>query len=122
MLYLEDLDVYQLSEKLSDLVWYGFDNWPEKVKKTVGYQIVRAADSISANIAEGYGRFSPPERKLFYRYARGSFEETKAWLRKLIRRNIITRETDDYQKIIDELGPKLNAFIRSTQKTGSRDK
>ena len=122
MLYLEDLEVYQLSEKLSDMVWYGFDRWPEKVKKTMGYQIVRAADSISANIAEGYGRYSPPERKLFYRYARGSLEETKAWLRKLIRRNVITDEINEYEKIINELGPKLNAFIRSTQKASPANK
>jgi four helix bundle protein len=53
---------------------------------------------------------------LFYRYARGSFEETKAWLRKLIRRKvIIDREVDKYTQIIDELGPKLNAFIKSTK-------
>ena len=90
---------------------------PLKVQKTVGYQIIRAADSISANLAEGYGRFTPAERKLFYRYARGSFEETKAWLRKLIRREIITNEAPQYKNIIDELGPKLklNAFIRSTK-------
>jgi four helix bundle protein len=86
-----------------------------KVQKTVGYQIIRAADSISANLAEGYGRFTPAERKLFYRYARGSFEETKAWLRKLIRRGIITEEANRYKNIIDELGPKLNAFIKSTK-------
>ena len=55
-------------------------------------------------------------RKLFYRYERGSFEETKAWLRKLIRRKVITdNEVSKYTKIIDELGPKLNAFIRSTK-------
>ena len=43
------------------------------------------------------------------------YEETKAWLRKLIRRKIITGKTvQEYTVIIDELGPKLNAFIRST--------
>ncbi len=110
-----ELDVYKLAEELSDRVWNNFDQWPLKVQKTVGHQIIRAADSISANLAEGYGRFTPAERKLFYRYARGSFEETKAWLRKLIRRGIITEEANRYKNIIDELGPKLNAFIRSTK-------
>ncbi len=56
----------------------------------MGYQIIRSADSIAANIAEGYGRYSPADRKNFYRYARGSFEETKAWLRKAIQRKIIS--------------------------------
>ncbi len=111
-----ELDVYKLAEELSDMIWYAFDKWSEKVKRTVGYQIIKASDSIAANLAEGYGRFTPADRKNFYRYARGSFEETKAWLRKLIRRKVITDgEISDYIKIIDELGPKLNAFIRSTK-------
>ena len=111
-----ELDVYQLAEDLSDRIWNGYDSWPEKVQRTIGYQIIRSADSIAANIAEGYGRFTPADRKLFYRYARGSFEETKAWLRKAIRRKLISPpEVSIYKSIIDELGPKLNAFIRSTK-------
>ncbi len=111
-----ELDVYQLAEDLADKIWNSYDIWPEKAQRTIGYQIIRAADSISANIAEGYGRFTPADRKLFYRYARGSFEETKSWLRKAIRRKLIPHpEVDSYKTIIDELGPKLNAFIRSTQ-------
>jgi four helix bundle protein len=113
---IHELDVYKLSEDLSDLIWYGFDTWPKKVQQTIGYQIIRSVDSIAANIAEGYGRFTPADRKKFYLYARGSFEETKAWLRKLIRRKIIGEsELSEYQRIIDELGPKLNAFIKSTK-------
>ena len=110
-----DLEVYQLAEKISDLIWDDFDAWPEKVKRTIGYQIIRAADSIAVNIAEGYGRFTPADRKTFYRYSRGSFEETKAWLRKLIRRKIITNQIEQYTEIIEALGPKLNAFINSTK-------
>jgi four helix bundle protein len=111
-----ELDIYKLSEELSDLVWYAYDKWSQKVQRTIGYQIIRSSDSIAANLAEGYGRYTPADRKLFYRYARGSFEETKAWLRKLIRRKVIVdREVDKYTQIIDELGPKLNAFIKSTK-------
>ncbi|MCH7733359.1 MAG: four helix bundle protein, partial [Candidatus Marinimicrobia bacterium] len=90
-------DVYKLAEKLSDLIWYAFDEWSKKVQNTIGYQIIRSADSIAANIAEGYGRYTPADRRNFYRYSRGSFlakgvpmgEETKGWLRKLIRRKVI---------------------------------
>lgn len=111
-----ELDVYKLSDQLSDLIWYGYDVWPRKVQHTIGYQIIRSSDSIAANLAEGYGRYTPADRKLFYRYSRGSFEETKAWLRKLMRRKVIKKDQiDDYTNIIDELGPKLNAFIRSTK-------
>ena len=111
-----ELDVYKLAEELSDMIWYAFDEWPKKVQVTIGYQIIKSSDSIAANISEGYGRYTPAGRKLFHRYARGSFEETKAWLRKLIRRIIIKEgEVTNYTKIIDELGPKLNAFINKTK-------
>ncbi|MFA7256552.1 MAG: four helix bundle protein [Kiritimatiellales bacterium] len=110
------LDVYQLAEKLSDMVWYEYDNWSAKAQHTIGYQVIRSSDSIAANLAEGYGRFTPADRKLFYRYARGSFEETKAWLRKALRRKVIApQKSNEFKTVIDELGPKLNAFIRSTK-------
>ena len=111
-----ELDIYKLAETISDKIWYGFDAWPEKVQRTIGYQIIKSSDSIAANLAEGYGRYSPADRKKFYLYSRGSFEETKAWLRKLIRRNILTKvEAEEYTTIINELGPKLNAFINKTK-------
>ena len=111
-----ELDVYKLSEELSDLVWYDYYNWNKKVQNTVGYQIIRASDSITANIAEGYGRYTPADRKRFYIYSRGSFEETKSWLRKLIRRKVLSKsDASKYQIVIDKLGPKLNAFINSTR-------
>jgi four helix bundle protein len=69
-------------------------------------------------LAEGYGRYTSKDKANFYRYSRGSFEETKCWLRKASRRKLITKtEIKNYKKMIDELGPKLNAFIRSTLKS-----
>ena len=111
-----ELDVYRLAEDLSDMIWDDFDKWPVKAQKTIGYQIIDSSDSIAANIAEGYGRHSSADRKKFYYYSRGSFEETKAWLRKAIRRRVITSEKriNEYRNTIDELGPKLNAFINNT--------
>ena len=116
MIDLFELDVYKLSELLPDLVWNEYDERPNIAKKTIGYKIIRSADSIVANIAEGYGRYTPGERKLFYRYARGSFEETICWLRKAIRRKIIVESNvRKFTEMINELGPKLNAFIKSTK-------
>ncbi|MDD5707694.1 MAG: four helix bundle protein [Kiritimatiellae bacterium] len=111
-----ELDVYRLSEELSDLIWNAYDQWDHKVQHTRGLQIVRAADSIAANIAEGYGRYTPADRKKFYLYARGSFEETKCWLRKAFRRKVISdSEIVPYKALVTALGPKLNAFIKSTR-------
>lgn len=44
-----ELDVYKLAEELSDMIWYAFDKWSEKVKRTVGYQIIKASDSIAVH-------------------------------------------------------------------------
>ena len=111
-----ELDVYRLAENLSNMIWYEFDEWNTKVKNTIGYQIIRSSDSIAANIAEGFGRYSTADRKNFYYYARGSFEETKAWLRKASRRGLISEaQIEKYKILIDELGPKLNAFIEKTK-------
>jgi four helix bundle protein len=116
MIALTDLEVYMLSEKLSDKIWQDYDNWPRKAQWTIGLQIIRSSDSIAANIAEGYGRFTPLDRIKFYRYSRGSFEETKAWLRKAFRRKLIENSRmEEYNLIVQELGPKLNAFINATK-------
>ena len=111
-----ELDVYNLAEDLSDMIWYDFDKWSNKVQMTIGYQVIRSSDSIAANIAEGYGRYTPADRKKFYLYSRGSFEETKLWLRKLIRRKVLSESSvAEYKMIIEKFGPKLNAFINSTK-------
>jgi len=114
---IQELDVYKLSESLSDVIWSLYDKWDYKAKHTIGLQVIRSADSIAANLAEGFGRFSAPDRKKFYLYSRGSFEETKCWLRKAIRRKIlIDADEKAISLIVNELGPKLNAFISKTTK------
>jgi four helix bundle protein len=45
------LQVYQLAEKLADKIWQIVQEWNQFAKDTMGKQIVRAADSIGANIA-----------------------------------------------------------------------
>ena len=116
MIPVYELDIYKLSEELSDLIWFEFDNWNKKVQNTTGYQIVRSADSITANIAEGYGRYSIADKTRFNIIACGSFEETKAWLRKLYRRDCINNEKKErIAEIIKILGPKLNSFISKSR-------
>ncbi|MBL7741299.1 MAG: four helix bundle protein [Chitinophagaceae bacterium] len=110
---LEKLEVYQLAEAFSDVIWGFVAGWKTFEKDTVGKQIVRAADSISANIAEGYGRFFYKESKQFYFYARGSIQETKSWLSKCKRRRLVPEEVcnqllEDGEKIL----VKLNAYIK----------
>jgi four helix bundle protein len=89
---LEKLEVYNITEKFSDDIWKIVIKWVYFKKNTIGKQLVRAADSISANIAEGYGRYYYKDSKQFYFYSRGSIQETKLWLSKCLRRKIIELE------------------------------
>ena len=111
---LSDLRVYQLSLELSDEVWDLVIKWNYFEKDTVGKQLIRAVDSISANISEGYGRYSYKENKQFNYYSRGSLFETKTWLVKAKNRKLI--EETMYQQLFfkaDQIGKMLNKYIKT---------
>ena len=110
----EKLEVYQLAEKLSDEVWKIVLPWDNFAKFTVGRQLVSAADGVGANIAEGAGRGCFKENQRFVRIARGSLQETQHWLRRTYRRKLLTEgEVSLLKPLVDELGPRLNAYLRS---------
>src|SRR3954451_23733974 len=73
----EKLEVYRLAERLSDEIWKIAQKWDYFARDTVGKQIVRAAGSIGANIAEGVGRGTYQDNRRFVRMARGSMNETQ---------------------------------------------
>nr|HRD19349.1 four helix bundle protein [Candidatus Neomarinimicrobiota bacterium] len=54
---LEELRVYQLAMEIGDLVWAIVQKWDYFPKDTLGKQLVRSADSITANLSEGFGRY-----------------------------------------------------------------
>ena len=89
---IEDLKAYQVAMEVGEMVYSIVERWDYFDKKTLGSQIVRSADSIAANISEGYGRYSYKEEKMFFYYARGSAHETKTWLQKARSRDLITAE------------------------------
>jgi four helix bundle protein len=108
------LQVYQLSEKLADGIWNVVFGWNSFAKDTVGKQIVRAADGVGANIAEGSGRGSLQDNRRFVRMARGSLYETIHWLRRAYTRKLLSSaEVKALRTLIEELSPKLNAYLRS---------
>ncbi|GCL40272.1 S23 ribosomal protein [Sphaerospermopsis reniformis] len=114
----EKLQVDRLSEKLANEIWRIVMQWDSFSKDTVGRQMVRAADSIGANIAEGRGRYNLQDNKRFIRIARGSLNETIHWMRLAYVRKLLTIEHVNILKpLIDELSPKLNAYLNSLGKT-----
>ena len=113
----ESLRVYRLSEELADAVWQLVKCWQSLARDTVGKQMIRAADSIGANIAEGSGRGTYKDNCRFVDSARGSLYETRHWLRRAYRRQLLPKGgIDRLRPIICELGPKLNAYRNSLKR------
>jgi len=111
---LEDLRVYAMAEQLADLCWEVVAEWDAFARSTGGSQLVRAADSVGANIAEGYGRASPADHQRFVRTARGSLYETRHFLRRADKRGLLQKEKKTVlREVVEELLPALNAYLRS---------
>jgi len=115
---LKDLEVYQLSRKLSSIAWKIFCRMNFEDRKHIGDQFLRSVDSIGANITEGYGRFHYLDKVRFYYNSRGShFEAFTHWLELLIEREKISgKEFDSINETAHILQIKLNNFIKSTAK------
>jgi len=116
------LEVFQLAEKLADETWRIVGRWRHFDKDTVGRQLVEAADSVGANIAEGTGRGSYQDNRRFVMIARGSLYETQYWLRRAYLRGLLEdKETETLKPLVDELGPRLNAYLRSITHSARSD-
>jgi four helix bundle protein len=78
---IADLDVYMLSYRLAMEIFEITRSFPKEEKYSLTDQIIRSSRSITANIAEGWGKRSyENEFKRHLIYAMGSMEETKVWL------------------------------------------
>ena len=124
-LQFEELRILKAAETVADGIWRKVVRWDRFARDVVGGQLARAADSIGANIAEAYGRFHFGEKLQFLYYARGSLFETKYWLNRARKRNLMPpAQVEDYGSQLTKLARQLNAFattLRAQRKT-SRSK
>jgi len=110
----ENLRVYKLSEELADVIWTIVIRWDAFAKDTVGRQIVRSADSVGANIAEGTGRHNFQDNRRFVKIARGSLNETQHFLRRAFKRNLLSSaDIKKLKPLVDNLAPQLNSYLKS---------
>jgi four helix bundle protein len=117
----ENLRVYQLAEELADRIWEIVLGWNIFARDTVGKQLVKAADSVGANISEGTGRGTFIDNRRFVRISRGSLNETQYWLRRAYKRKLLDdKQIKSVKPLIDELAPKLNAYLNSIGKVPVR--
>lgn len=114
-LTLDKIDTYVVSFNLSNYIWKVVMSWDNFAKWTTGKQYTEAADSISANIAEGFGRYHKKEKIHFYRYSFGSLEETKDWTRKAHVRNLLSEEQSNHiRQELEKLPKSINQLVQYT--------
>ena len=111
---LKEFKPYQKSLEFGEKIWDVVDNWNFFQKDTIGKQLIRATDSIAANLSEGLGRFHFKETRNFGYYARGSLFECKTWLTKAVNRKLIEKVV--FEMLIAEaevLGKMINTYTNS---------
>src|SRR3954451_9399538 len=105
-----DLAAYRLSVELADGLHRAVTKWPSLDQRTIGTQLVRAADSIGATIAEASGRWHrTDERRLLY-MARGSLLETEHWMQRAEARGLLQKGSTDQ---LTEIAKTLNGLIKA---------
>src|SRR5687767_4866602 len=83
-----ELEVYRRAAELANALRASVEVWPSMDRWTAGVQAIRSADSIGANIAEAWGRWTYPDRLRCLSIARGSACELQHWLDAAVARNL----------------------------------
>jgi four helix bundle protein len=113
---LNDLEIYKLAREISQDAWNIYSKFDWQIKKIMGDQFISSIDSISSNIAEGFGRFHYLDRNKFNYNARGSLIEALHWIDLLYERKKIDKESyDNFNQKLKKLSVKLNNYITSTK-------
>ena len=119
----ENLEVWQIGRDLVTKVYTLTASLPQSEAFGLVAQIKRAALSVPANIAEGFGRYHYMDKAKFYLNARGSLYELKSHL--LIAQDLgylkKSQSVADVLTLVDNLGVKLNNLIATTRKLKNKE-
>jgi len=110
----EDLEIWRLSHSLVLEIYRIVKSFPKSENYILTKQIIRYAQSIPANIAEGMGRYSKNELVQFLIIARGSVEETKYHL--ILARDLEYIDSNTFENMQSNytlLGKKINSLVSS---------
>jgi four helix bundle protein len=106
-----ELVAYRLAAELANELYAEVTGWPWFPRTSLGLQLVRSADSIGANIAEGAGRWHTRDRRRFLFIARGSLYETQHWVLTAETRGLLEKGRLER---LEEAARVLNGLIKRT--------
>jgi four helix bundle protein len=111
----EKLLVYQKSVDFADAVCQQTEGFSRGYGFLVD-QLNRAALSVAANIAEGNGRFTKPDRRHFFGIARGSVQECVPLLELALRRRLLNEGDHGALKSqLEEIARMLSGLIKGLE-------
>ena len=112
-----DLNVWQNGMQLFDDVVKDVECFPRsEIAKVITNQILRSVSSITANIAEGYGRRKGKEFEHYLYIARGSANETMDWYEKIKRLGFLSEEKyRERQRACETIRAMLSAMITNIE-------
>ena len=110
----EQLHVWQYAQEVAVSVYKTVRTFPPEEKYGLSDQLRRSSSSISANIAEGFGRHSIKDKSHFYTIANGSLLETKSHLYLANKLGYISeQDLAELNFSIEPTQKMLNSFIKS---------
>jgi four helix bundle protein len=108
----EQLVAWQKAQDLAVMVYKLTKNFPNEEQFALTNQLRRASTSVSANIAEGFGRVTSKDKLHFYAMSYGSLLEVKNFIY-LSERLDYLKDTDGIIILITDCQKLLNALTRS---------
>ncbi|MEO9964413.1 MAG: four helix bundle protein [Reichenbachiella sp.] len=117
MLQLEDLEVWKKSREFRNSISEFCKTLPKDEKYRLTDQMIRASRSVTANIAEGYGRYHYQENIQYCRQARGSITEMYDHLTVALDEGFVTNgQFDQYVESQKLLLKILNGYVLHLKK------
>jgi four helix bundle protein len=112
-----DLETWKFARRLRAEMYRAVHNFPADEKFGLTAQIKRAAISVTANLAEGYGRYSYQENIQFCRQSRGSLYEMRDHLTTALDAGYISKERfDQLDAMAIDATKLINGYIRATKR------
>ena len=111
----KDLEVWRGARTLRCEVYKLSLSLPDYEKFGLASQLRRAATSVTANIAEGFGRFGYQENAQMCRQARGSLYEIRDHLTTCVDQHYVSlEEARRLDGLAQRVAQMLNGYLRST--------
>lgn len=118
---LETLEVWKSAKAVRREVAILTRRFPKNEQYSLTDQVTRSSRSISANIAEGYGRFHYKDSVRFCCIARGSLLETLDHLYEARECSYISQtEFENCRPVIDRCNQLINGYIRYLSRWGDK--